>query len=155
MVRRGLYADREFQLQLSVNSTDEAHRDRLMPVPKLSLGELGSYARCFHAGMPGRKVALNFALTEGIAVDAEAIARHFDPTCCCVKVTPLNPTQRSAQTGLCTALPPEAPGRAQALCEALSARGFEVIVSIGDVRENAIGSNCGMAVRRFEAAQKA
>ncbi len=151
MLRRGLYAGREFQLQLSINSTDERNRDRLMPVPKFSLEELGKYARCFHEGMPGRKVALNFALTEGIAVDAGTIARHFDPTCCCVKVTPLNPTLRSAQSGLRTALPPEAPERAHTLCEALTAAGFDAIVSIGDVRENAIGSNCGMAVRRISA----
>jgi hypothetical protein len=33
------------------------------------------------------------------------------------------------------------------LCVKLQARGFDVILSIGDARENQIGSNCGMAIK--------
>ena len=148
-VRRTVYAGRPFQLQLSLNSTDAATRDRLMPVAKMEFAELADYARrFFHAGQ--RKVALNFALTRDVSIDPDVIAEHFDPAWTCVKLTPLNPTARSADAGLSTALPPEAPSHAEKLCAELSRRGFDVLLSIGDPRENTIGSNCGMAVRRFE-----
>lgn len=149
-VRHRTYAGRLFQLQLSINATDEAARDRLMPVPKLSLPELGNYAQRFFSGGP-RKVALNFALAEGIPVDPAVVAKHFDPASCCIKITPLNPTARSAENGLATALLPETPEQATLLCAAFERLGFDVILSIGDVRENALGSNCGMAVQMFTA----
>ncbi len=146
-IRHSVYSGRDFQLQISLNSTDEAARDRLMPWPKMSFAYISEYARAFHE--PGtRKTALNFALTEGVPVNPEAIARNFDPGFTCVKITPLNPTIRSAETGLSTALPPHAPEEADSLSNRLVELGFEVILSIGDTRENAIGSNCGMAVRK-------
>jgi len=147
-VRAKSYADGEFQLQISINSTDETARDRLMPYPKMGFAYLREYIRQFHIEGT-RKVALNFALTSGVPVDPEVIARHFDPASACIKITPLNPTERSRETGLDTALPPHAPEQMQGLCERLAELGFDVIVSIGDVRENEIGSNCGMAVRRL------
>ncbi len=148
-IRHGVYSGRDFQLQISLNSTDEAARDRLMPWPKMSFAYISEYARKFHE--PGtRKVALNFALTEGVPVDPDSIARNFDPRFTCVKITPLNPTIRSAETGLSTALPPHAPEEADSLSKRLNELGFDCIVSIGDVRENAIGSNCGMAVRKIK-----
>ena len=147
-IRRALYADRPFQLQLSLNSTDEATRNRLMPIPRLGMGELAAYAAAFSAAGP-RKVALNFALTQGVPVEPQVVARHFDPGAACIKITPLNPTERSRERGLVTGLPPDAPEAAARLCEDFEKLGFDVILSIGDTREDAIGSNCGMAVRRF------
>ena len=146
--RHRVYADRPFQLQLSINSTDRQARDRLMPAPKMGLDELGRYASRFHV-KEQRKVSLNFALTKDVPVDPDVIARHFDPGHCVVKFTPLNPTIRSVETGLETALPPEEPARSEKLCRDLARLGFEVILSIGDTRENEIGSNCGMAVRKI------
>ena len=147
-IRHRVYPGRDFQLQISINSTDDAARERLMPYPKMTFAYLKEYIRQFHEDGT-RKVALNFALMDGIPVEPEVIAKHFDPTSTCVKITPLNPTIRSGETGLDTALPPHAPEEAEALCERLGSLGFDVILSIGDVRENEIGSNCGMAVRRF------
>lgn len=144
-IRRKVYAKRPFQLQFSINSTDEAVRDRLMPAPKMSLGEIADYTRRFP--VDGRKIGLNFALAQGVPVDAGVIAKFFDPSRCCIKITPLNPTTRSAQAGLETALCPESPLDAEGLCSQFKRLGFDVIVSIGDTRENAIGSNCGMAVK--------
>ncbi len=148
-IRHTIYGDRLFQLQLSVNSTDETARNRLMPVAKLSLPELAMYARRFSAGGP-RKASLNFVMTDEVPIDPDVIARHFDPESTCVKITPLNPTNRSVEQHLSTALPPHAPEAADALCDALARHGFDIILSIGDVRENEIGSNCGMAVRRYQ-----
>ncbi|MFH1830371.1 MAG: radical SAM protein [Pseudomonadota bacterium] len=149
-IRHDIYDHRPFQLQLSANSTDEAARDRLMPVKKMSLEELSNYASSFYQ-KGGRKISLNFALTKGIAVDPIVISDLFDPACTCIKITPLNPTMRSEESGMDTALPPNAPDEAKNLCDDLMQRGFDVILSIGDVRENEIGSNCGMAVRKMRA----
>lgn len=146
-IRHSVYRGRPFQLQLSINSTDENLRDLLMPVPKMGLVDLAQYAHRFCNGAP-RKVSLNFALAEGVPVDPFAISKYFDPKFCCIKITPLNPTAASEASGLKTALPPDAPHKADALREELYGLGFDVILSIGDVRENQIGSNCGMAIKK-------
>ncbi len=148
--RHSVYAGRDFQLQLSINSTDESVRDRLMPYPKMDFEAVRNLIERFH--IPGtRKAALNFALTKEAPVDPATIAKYFDPEKTCVKITPLNPTYRSRETGMDTALPPHAPEDCAELTERLGKLGFDVIVSIGDTRENEIGSNCGMAVRTIAA----
>lgn len=148
-IRREVYGGREFQLQLSINSTCEIARDKLMPVPKLSFEEMNVIATLFCEGGP-RKVTLNFAYTENNPIDPVVIADNFDASKCLVKITPLNPTERSAETGLSTALPPKAPEKCEELCKTLQKNGFDVIISIGDERENEIGSNCGMAIKKLK-----
>jgi len=147
-IRHTQYLGRPFQFQLSINSTDESSRDTLMPVSKIGFKELSFFANRFFEGGP-RKVSLNFAFTEGNEIDPQVIADNFNPNSCCVKITPLNPTYRSMDTGLTTALPPGAPERANSLCKEFQDLGFDVILSIGDTRENSIGSNCGMAVMKM------
>jgi 23S rRNA (adenine2503-C2)-methyltransferase len=147
-IRHCIYEDYDFQLQLSINSTDEATRDMMVPTDKLTLSELGEFASRFHVDGK-RKVALNFAITENVPVDPAIIAKHFDPNHCMVKLTPLNPTVRSQQNGLNTALPPDSPEVSDKLCAKLSKLGFDVVLSIGDTRENEIGSNCGMTVHKM------
>lgn len=137
-----------FQLQFSVNSTDEEERNRLMPHPHWTLGQVAAFGRRFAA--PGdRKPVLNFALARGIACDPAVIRRTFDPACFAVKLTPLNPTARAAEHGLQTVLRSEAEPRLREVGEELATAGFEVIFSVGDGREDRIGSNCGQAVRRM------
>jgi len=137
-----------FQLQFSLNSTDEDTRRRLMPFPHAPLGEVARMGHAFWR--PGdRKVVLNFALMEGIPVEPAVVRRRFDPEKFAVKLTPLNPTARGAAEGLNTALRPTSPEDAAALVSALSAGGFDVVTSIGDPREDEVGSNCGQAVRRL------
>lgn len=152
-IRHSVYANADFQLQLSINSTNEKNRDHLMPLPKMSFRELADFSEKFYV-KGKRKSALNFALTEGVEIDPKVIARNFSPEFCCIKITPLNPTVRSGETGLATALPHDAPEKADQLCIELGRLGFDVILSIGDARENAIGSNCGMAVRKIRTLTK-
>lgn len=151
-IRHGIYRSRDFQLQFSINSTDENVRDELMPVRKMPLAWISNYSRFFYEE-GRRKVSLNFALTEGVPVDPKIISKHFDPEFACIKITPLNPTIRSSETGFVTALSPNAPEKAEKLCNAFRNSGFDVILSIGDERENSIGSNCGMAVRKLRGEQ--
>ncbi|MBI5570426.1 MAG: radical SAM protein [Desulfomonile tiedjei] len=143
---------RDFQLQLSVNSTDDAYRDKLMPYPKMSWEWMAEYGREFHR-KGQRTVCLNFALSPEIPVSAAATREYFDPEHFVVKLTPLNPTTTAEENGMSPA-----DNRADAECrvackaEEFLRLGFSVIESIGDMEENLIGSNCGQAVRKLRLA---
>ncbi|MEM4729699.1 MAG: radical SAM protein [Thermoplasmata archaeon] len=134
--------DGSFQLQFSVHSTDERVRDWLIPVRKWGLERIASYGEDFH-GEKGRKVTLNFALTPALPVDAEAIASLFDPAHFVVKLTPVNPTESALGAGLVSPLAPEHTDGTHPLVRELRRAGFEVIVTVGELEENEIRSNCG------------
>lgn len=133
-----------FQFQFSLHSSDEQRRRELIPVPTWSFAAMADYGRRFFR--PGdRKVALNFALAEGYPLDAGQLLASFDPACFLVKITPVNPTLRARENGLRPVLDSER--RDVRAADDLRRAGFEVIVSIGELEENAIGSNCGQFVR--------
>jgi 23S rRNA (adenine2503-C2)-methyltransferase len=154
-IKRRLYGGGHFQLQFSVNSTDEGTRDSMMPVKKWSCRQIAEFGEQWYS--PGdRRVVLNFALARGVEVDPGALARHFTPQCFMVKLTPVNPTESALRSGFRTVLSGANPDGAAGLVEELGRLGFECVVSIGDDREIAIGSNCGQAayaVLRREGAQ--
>lgn len=153
-LKRRLYRDGQFQLQLSINSTDPAVRRRLIPRPHLDLQQLARLGRRFFE-RGDRKVALNFALCRGVPVDAGLLRDQFDPACFMVKLTPVNPTARSRQAGLETVLSAARPDAARDLVQRLGALGFDVVVSIGEAEEIAIGSNCGQLVQAWFAEDRA
>jgi 23S rRNA (adenine2503-C2)-methyltransferase len=131
-----------FQLQLSVQSTCEAARRRMIPAACWTAGEMASFARRFvPAG--ARKVTLNFALAEGVPLEPERVAATFDPACCLVKLTPLNDTAAARGAGLRSVLSPSAPERADGLVARLRSYGFDCVVSIGLAEETAMHSSCG------------
>jgi 23S rRNA (adenine2503-C2)-methyltransferase len=145
---RDLFHD--FQLQLSINSTDEQYRDRLMPYPKMSWEWLAAYGRRFYR--PGqRKIGLNFAICPEIPVNAQAMAKYFDPEHFIIKLTPVNPTSTGYENRFTIS---EDRGAIALLLldksNEFAQLGFEVILSIGNLEENLIGSNCGQAVRRLK-----
>jgi len=142
--------DRSFhgrcQLQFSVQSTDPRDRARLTPVPHWSIEEIAAYGESFfRAG--DRKIVLNFALARDVAFAPDVIAGCFDPLRFAVKITPVNPTARGAQSGFETVLRSEHEGTVAAARDALLCRGFDVVLSVGEAGEDRIGSNCGQAVR--------
>lgn len=147
-IKRTIYAGRVFQLQVSINTTDLEARERLMPYPKWSFERIASFGRRFIED-GDRKIALNFAWTADAPIDPRVISRHFDPDCFCVKITPLNPTIAASERHLESAFAPHRPASAEALCDEFARLGYDTILSIGDTRENAIGSNCGMSVRKM------
>ena len=109
-----------------------------------SLEQLADYGRRFYE--PGdRKIVLNFALARGVAVDPTEIRRIYSPEAFMVKLTPVNPTDTAVKNGYETILSGAEPHRAQGLVSTLEDAGFECVISIGDDREIAIGSNCGQA----------
>jgi len=152
VIKDELYSGGRFQLQFSLHSTDPVARRRLIPVRTWDLRALARYGeRYYRAG--DRKLTLNFAACEGFSIDPAVIAEHFDPARFLVKLTPLNPTSSVRSAALRSWIDAERPESAQELAAALAERGFEVLVSIGELEENAIGSNCGQLVSELEAGQ--
>jgi 23S rRNA (adenine2503-C2)-methyltransferase len=152
-VKNRLYSDRHFQFQYSIHTTDVALRDKLIPVRKWSFAQMAAYGERFYR--PGdRKITLNFALAEGMPVEPDAMLRYFAPDRYLVKITPVNPTCRAVQNGLSTHIDPYRPETGRAVAQSLTDAGYDVIVSIGEVEENEIGSNCGQYVLRHMESQK-
>jgi 23S rRNA (adenine2503-C2)-methyltransferase len=145
-LKRRLYDQGRFQMQLSINSTDAEARRRLIPGPLLSLEEIAALAPAFH-GPGDRRVVLNFALSPGCPVDVGRLAAIFDPEHFMIKLTPVNPTEAARESGLSTVLSAATPEGAAELVSRCEAAGFETVVSIGEADEILIGSNCGQVVR--------
>ena len=95
-----------------------------------------------------RKVTLNFALAKEMPVDPQILLSYFTPDKFLIKITPLNPTYKATEQNLSSYIDPHNEGEEYHLVRDLEAAGYRVIVSIGEVEENYIGSNCGQYVRR-------
>lgn len=146
-IKERLYRGR-FQLQFSIHSTDIFQRDWLIPVRKWSFEEIADYGAYF-CGPTDRKITLNFALSTMSLVDSDIISRFFDPRKFLVKITPVNPTYRSHEKEIKTAVEDDGSLLLHAsFVDGLREKGFEVIVSVGEPEENRIGSNCGLYIRR-------
>jgi 23S rRNA (adenine2503-C2)-methyltransferase len=145
-IKREQYSGGNFQFQFSLHTTDPVLRDEIIPIKKWTFAEMGAYGQRFFE--PGdRKVTLNFALAQGTPVEAPVLLRHFDPDIFLIKITPLNPTYRAAENQMASYINPASPNEQYEIVESLRAAGYDVIVSVGEVEENFIGSNCGQYIR--------
>lgn len=153
-IKNRLYAGGHFQFQFSIHTTDAALRDEIIPVKKWDFAKMAEYGeRFYRAG--DRKVTLNFALAQGQPLDPAVLLAHFSPEKFLIKITPLNPTYRAQENQLETYIDPFADWSQDKVVAALEEAGYQVIVSIGEVEENLIGSNCGQYLRRHLEAQAA
>ncbi len=133
----------DFQLQFSVNSTDSALRDKIMPFKKQSLKWISRYSERFYSSGK-RKVVLNFALSCDSEIDYDVIGSYFNPKICIIKLTPVNPTRNAVASGFnVTEDYNRVYSSLKTHSENLIRRGFQSIISIGDMRENTVLSNCG------------
>ncbi|MFQ6106209.1 MAG: radical SAM protein [Thermoplasmata archaeon] len=139
------YSGGRFQLQFSVHTTDESKRDELMPVRKWGLREISEYGERYYRN-GDRKITLNFAMTQGYPVDPEVIAEHFDTAKFFIKITPLNPTSKVKQTKLESVVDPHNEHSIRQIMDSFLDLGFDTLLSIGELEENSIGSNCGQFV---------
>jgi 23S rRNA (adenine2503-C2)-methyltransferase len=146
-IKTNLYSGGRFQLQLSIHTTDTQLRDKLIPVRKWSFKKISAYGQAFHeAG--DRKITLNSALADGMPFDPDVLLRYFDPEKFLIKMTPVNPTYQARSNGLASYIEPLNEEKRYEVVTRLREAGFEVIVSIGELEENLIGSNCGQYVTR-------
>ncbi len=135
-----------FQLQFSIHSTDEDYRDYLIPVNKMPLEQISEYGENFFCG--GRKVALNFALNGRNPIDVQKLSTMFDKDCFAIKMTPLNPTLQAEKNDLVNVFSEEG-WTEYPVVEEMKSEGFDVYLSIGDLRENQIKSNCGQVLLSY------
>ena len=148
-LKEKIYPGGRFQLQFSIHTTDAEGRYALIPTNKWSFEEIAAYGTRFaHPETGDKKVTLNFAPVKGYLIDPHVIRKSFDPERFMIKLTPLNPTVRSKERGLTSAIDPEDRLTSDHLVEAFGNEGFDVVLSIGQLEENRIGSNCGQFIQR-------
>jgi len=151
-IKRDFYRPGRFQMQFSVHSTDATARRKLVPVKTWSLAQMADYGNRFYT--PGdRKVTLNFAPAKGLPLEPKELIGLFSPERFAVKLTPINPTEAALNSGLESLIDPRDEIACRAVVESFEQCGYDTILSIGELRENTIGSNCGMYVAT-QAAQK-
>jgi 23S rRNA (adenine2503-C2)-methyltransferase len=143
------YSGGRFQLQFSLHTTDDRKRDELVPVKKWTFTEISEYGERFcNPDRGDRKITLNFAPVSSYPLDAAVVRNYFDPGRFLIKLTPLNPTVTAGKNGLVSGINPLDPGSYRALADSFESRGFETIISIGELEENRIGSNCGQYLQK-------
>jgi 23S rRNA (adenine2503-C2)-methyltransferase len=146
-IKQAYYSGGRFQFQVSLHTTDVALRDHFIPVKKWDYAHIAAYGERFYA-MGDRKITLNFALAQGMPVEPQVLLRYFDPVKFLVKITPVNPTYRARENEMVSYIDPLSGGQKYEIVQALQQAGYQVILSIGEVEENLIGSNCGQYLRR-------
>ena len=142
------YAGGKFQLQFSIHTTDIKLRDKIIPVKKWSFAEIAEYGKNFYAD-GDRKITLNFALAKNSPLKPEVLRKYFDPNLFLIKITPVNPTLSSVENNIQSYFVKDKLDDDLNIVERLEAFGYQVIVSIGELEENKIGSNCGQYIKRF------
>ena len=145
-IKHKLYAD-TFQLQFSIHSTDIEQRDQLIPVKKWSFEQIGKYSKEFYQ-LGGKKITLNFAVSQQNIIEPEKILDYFDPAIFLIKLTPLNPTYKASANGMFNVISGD--GQNLEIIERFTSCGYDVIISIGELEENKIGSNCGQYISKHQ-----
>jgi 23S rRNA (adenine2503-C2)-methyltransferase len=145
-LKQKYYSNGRFQFQFSLHTTDIQLRDKIIPVRKWSFSEMAEYGERFYA--PGdRKITLNFALARQAPLEAAILKAYFSPKKFLIKITPVNPTYRAVENNLASHIDAHTPDPRDRVVESLRVAGYEVIISIGNVEENQVGSNCGQFLR--------
>ncbi|MEE9553370.1 MAG: radical SAM protein [candidate division Zixibacteria bacterium] len=145
-IKKSMYHGR-FQLQFSIHTTDTELRDKLVPIKKWDFEKIASYGNEFFEH-GDRKITLNFALEKDSPVDPVILSRYFDPEIFLIKITPINPTYRAGENRMKSYIDPSRPDTKYEKVEKLRRYGYDVIVSLGEIGENYIGSNCGQYVQK-------
>jgi 23S rRNA (adenine2503-C2)-methyltransferase len=140
------YYKNKFQFQFSIHSTDLKQRDWLIPVKKWSFEKMAEFGEIFHKDNQ-QKITLNFALADNTIVESDILLKHFNPDEFLIKITPINPTFKAKKNNLDSSFSKSS--KPNAIIDNLRNAGYEVIVSIGDLTENEIGSNCGQHVINY------
>lgn len=131
-------------LQFSINSTSDEERQLMFSGNSLPLDEISRIGRELEFPK-GRKITLNFAVA-GYEINAEKLARLFDPDKFVVKLTPMHKTHTATEnkietTGDYTTMYPYRQHE-----EELKAAGFDVLVFIASEYEDLGRITCGNAI---------
>jgi len=132
-------------LQLSINTTSEKHRRIMFNEHARSLHNISYHFKDITNLVTGRKIALNFALTDA-PIDANLLARLFDPKHFMCKITPMHATKSCADNKIETANGYISYHPYADVEDRLKAAGFDVIVFIPSVEEDESRITCGNAI---------
>jgi 23S rRNA (adenine2503-C2)-methyltransferase len=136
-------------MQFSIHTTDQRLREKLIPIKKWDFSRIADYGAKFYAA-GDKKITLNFALAKNSPICVKELKKYFDPSIFIIKITPVNPTINSMNNKIESYFVTGAANEdTNKLLEQLRDAGYEVILSIGELEENQIGSNCGQYVRKF------
>jgi len=144
-IKQNIYKD-NFQLQFSIHSTNEEQRNQLIPIKKMSFQEISEYSNRFYQ-KGDKKITLNFALSESSIVSTPYLKTFFSPDTFIIKLTPVNPTSASITNNVKSL--DFFSDSIKRKVDKFKAEGYEVIVSIGELEENKIGSNCGQYITNY------
>ena len=145
-IKNANYSQGRFQFQFSLHTTDENLRQELVPVRTWDFRQMADFGQRYYRD-GDRKITLNFALAESSPIEVDILKTYFDPDLFLIKITPLNPTYQAQDHGLSSYFE----GRQtddHPLLDDIRSAGYEVILSVGELEENEIGSNCGQYVQR-------
>lgn len=148
-LKNDCYSNGQFQLQFSIHTTCQELREKIIPIKKWDFAKIASYGDKFYTKQD-RKIVLNFALEKNSPLCCDTLKKHFDPAKFLIKITPINPTIKASMNNIKSYF---TDGNVEEdylkIVESLKNIGFDVILSIGELKENEIGSNCGQYIRRF------
>ena len=135
----------EAGLQISINTTDEGIRRETMPFAMNLFRIFRALPLSLASGLKGRKITLNFALTDA-PVDAYELRRYFDPKYFMCKITPMHNTRSAVENGMITDGGYDCYYPYKQVEEELKAQGFDVIVFIPSKEEDESRITCGNAI---------
>jgi len=144
-IKNEFFPNGKFQFQYSIHSTDKDERDRLIPVKKWNFLQLAKFGDRFLRSND-RKITLNFALGSKFSLDENILLSYFDTDKYLVKITPINPTYQAKKNNIESYVKDENGNGIKGIISKLKSAGYDVILSIGELEENLIGSNCGQYV---------
>jgi 23S rRNA (adenine2503-C2)-methyltransferase len=143
------YPNGNFQLQFSIHTTDQNLRELIIPIKKWDFATIAAFGTRFKYPSD-RKITLNFALAKNYSIDPKVLQNYFDPEKFLIKITPINPTINAENNNIKSYFTNGAETKDQAkLIKKIQEAGYEVLLSIGELEENKIGSNCGQYIRKF------
>lgn len=141
---KNLVYDGNAGLQFSINSTSDEERQHMFSGNSLPLDEISHIGR--ELDFPkGRKITLNFAVA-GYEIDAEKLAKLFDPDKFVVKLTPMHKTHTAIDNKIETAGDYTTMYPYRQHEENLKAAGFDVLVFIASEYEDLGRITCGNAI---------
>lgn len=129
-------------LQFSINSTDDKQREFLFSGNSLPLKDVAEIGR-YLIDPVGRKYTLNFALSDDSIIDPVLLRKLFNPKKFIVKITPLHNTTACDSNNLKTTGGYNTYTPYKEIEEKLKNEGFDVLVFIPSLEEEAGKITCG------------
>ena len=129
-------------MQFSINSTDEKQRSLMFNDMQLHLEDFAEIADAMDMPL-SRKYCLNFAYSTDFIIDADVIAKYFDPAKFMCKITPIHNNNACKANGIQTVGGYDSYYPYQKPESDLKAKGFDVLVFVPSIDEEEGLVTCG------------